>query len=127
MTTKQQARAITAVEISGKGTRKNDGATVYGATSASGPGRLHLIVWEERQQAWVCDCAGYAFRKHCRHVDALRFHLAAQHAAEVEPVSADDRWSLTEKGAVALAQYRAERERREMSLPRQRDAFSILK
>jgi hypothetical protein len=127
MTSQQTARAISGVEISGKGTRKSDGATLYGATSSSEPGRLHLIVWEERQQAWVCDCAGYAFRGHCQHVDAFRVHLAAQHAASVEPVDPEDRFSLTEKGAVALAEYRAQRELREQSMPRQRGAFSILK
>jgi hypothetical protein len=127
MTTKQQARAISGVEISGKGTRRSDGAMLYGATSSSEPGRLHLIVWEERQQAWLCDCAGYAFRHHCRHVDALRFHLAAQRQAQAEPISPEDRFSLTEKGKVALAEHRAQAERREQSMLRQRPAFSLLK
>jgi hypothetical protein len=116
------ARAISGVEISGKGTRKGDGATLYGATSASEPNRLHLIVWEASQEAWTCDCAGYAFRHHCRHVDALCFHLAAEHVALVEPVSSEDRWSLTEKGAVALAEHRT---RRESSMRRGPAAFSL--
>lgn len=123
----QTARAISGVEIGGKGTRKSDGASLFGATSSSEPGRLHLIVWEQDSEAWECDCAGYAFRHHCRHVEALRVHLAAQRLAVVESVAPDDRWSLTEKGAIVLAQHRAQSAKREQSRRQGPRAFSLLK
>jgi hypothetical protein len=53
------ARTLAPVEVTGKGTRKSDGAPLYGCTSASEPGKLHVVVWEQAQTAWVCDCPHY--------------------------------------------------------------------
>lgn len=86
------------VEVVAKGTRKSDGATLYGVTSASELGRLHLVVWNEAAQKWECDCAGFAWRSRCRHVRAVADRQIAEQAM-----------------------------RRDSSMLRQPPAFSILK
>lgn len=80
MTTTKAARVNpgTPVVIAGKGIVKATGAPVYGATSASEPGRLHLIVWEADRHMWACDCARWHWRHSCRHVAALNVRLARE-------------------------------------------------
>jgi hypothetical protein len=66
------------VLIAGKGTRKSDGAPLYGVTSASEPGKLHIVVWEAAQSVWVCDCPRYQWRRTCRHVDAVKARISIE-------------------------------------------------
>lgn len=92
----QHAQAIRrSVEIVGRGTVKATGLPIYGATSASEPNRLHLIVWSPTAHEWECDCARWAYHRQCRHVDALNERLATE------------RVSLTAKGRAVLAAQRA--------------------
>lgn len=113
----RDARAISGVQIVGQGHIKATGAVCYGATSASEVDTLHLIAWNEQASEWQCDCAGYAFRHKCRHVDALAVRLACE------------KWRLTEKGQAVLEAERAleEARKRVQSMRRGPAAFSILR
>jgi len=35
--------------------------------SKSDPSKHHIVGWNGNDY-WVCDCAGYAFNKNCRHI-----------------------------------------------------------
>lgn len=101
MIAKRVARPVSPVEIVGKGTVKTTGAVCFGATSASEPNRLHLLIWDGAAHEFSCDCVSYAYRHRCRHVAALNVRLAAEREAE--------------------------RSKRENSMRRTAAAFSVLK
>ena len=106
-----KASVISPVEIVGKGIVKATGAPVYGATSASEPSRLHLIIWSPTAHEWECDCPRWAYRRRCRHVEALNARLANERVGMV-----------TAKGRAALASYH-----RDTSPRRGPAAFSLLR
>lgn len=107
-------KQVAPVEIVGKGIVKATGAPVYGATSASEPNRLHLIIWSPTAHQWDCDCAQWAYRHRCRHVDALNACLAGE------------RVGLTDKGREYLAAHRAEQDH--ATAPRRGpQAFSLMR
>lgn len=120
------------IEIVGHGKVRKTGQPVYAATSASEPGRVHLIVWTP--VGWECDCAAFRFRRgaSCSHVRALSARLADElrrREAEVAAakIGPDDTFTLTAKGRAALAEWRKEKEVRETSSRRGPAAFSLMK
>jgi hypothetical protein len=111
--TARAVKAISPVEIVGKGTRKSDHAPVYAATSASELGKFHLIAWTA--QGWECECAAFVWRKRCSHVRALSARLAVElrqrdAAVAAAQIGPDDAFSITATGRAALAEWRARKE-----------------
>jgi hypothetical protein len=109
------------LEIMGHGTMKLDGARFLAVNSASRPNVWHVVVIREGRLE--CDCEASKYGRICQH-RALAHEVLK---AERDAVIASERWALTEKGKVALAEHRAQAERREQSMLRQRPAFSLLK
>lgn len=128
-------KQVRPVEIVGHGKVKATWQPVYAATSASEPGRVHLIVWTP--VGWECDCAAFKFRRgaSCSHVRALSARLAEQLRRRDAEVAAaqfgpNDTFTLTDKGRAALAEWRKRKEeqaKRETSPRRGPASFSILK
>jgi hypothetical protein len=131
--TEQQATALhkaldrartNGLEIMGHGTMKLDGARFLAVNSASQPNVWHIVVI--RDGHLECDCEASKYNTLCQHRALVHEALKAERDA----VIASERWTLTEKGKVALEQERAaqaQRTRHESSTPRQRPAFSLLK
>jgi hypothetical protein len=128
--TQQQATALAralerahtnGLQVRGHGTVKLDGARFLAIDSATLPNVWHIVVIREGHLE--CDCEASKHGRLCQH-RALAHEMLC---AEREAVLASERWSLTEKGAVALAEHRAQQEKRESTMRRQPAAFSILK
>ncbi len=121
------------VRIAGKGYRRRDLAPLYAVTSGSDASRVWIVVWEAARSEWVCGCPHFTFRRTCKHATVVKARLAEERTRRLQPVQATDaageetRWAITPAGRVALAQYESERERRETSMRRGPQAFSILK
>lgn len=129
------AKAISTVEVIGKGSVKATGQAVYGVTSSSEPGHVHLVTWSPTAHQWECDCAAYAFRRRCAHLRELSARLAVElrrRDAEVAAanIGPDDTFAITPAGRAALAEWRTRKEAEEQrnTAPRRGPrAFSVLK
>ena len=64
------------IRVMGQGTRKSDGARVFAVSSASQPGRWHLVVIEAGRLH--CDCPA---RSYCKHRAVVHARLSAEHEA----------------------------------------------
>lgn len=68
------------IVITGRGTRKSDGATVYTTSSASEPGVWHLVTIEGAHLA--CDCTAGKRGLVCMHRALVHAQLVAELAAK---------------------------------------------
>lgn len=101
--------------ILARGTRKSDGARVWGVTSHSRPGyHLHQVV--QIGQRLECDCAA---RVYCSHKAVVHLDLAAEHAA----VKAAQVIEARSEARMDATDAILERLMREPAQPRQRECL----
>ncbi|HEV8193314.1 MAG TPA: hypothetical protein VGP82_17765 [Ktedonobacterales bacterium] len=126
--TQQQATALAkalerahtnGLQVRGHGPLKLDGARFLAIDSATLPNVWHIVVIREGRLE--CD----------REASCARAPPPASRPgardAERDALLASERWSLTEKGAIALAQHKVQQNKRETSGRQGPRAFSLLK
>jgi len=106
------------LSIMGHGTMKRDGARFLAVNSASEPNTWHVVII--RQGRLECDCRAGQRGQICQHRALVHGELKRERDEHI----AEERWALTEKGAVAVAEHRACREQSMRQGPK---AFSLLK
>jgi hypothetical protein len=116
----ERARA-NKLSIMGHGTMKSDGAHFLAVNSASEPNTWHVVII--RQGRLECDCKAGQRGQICQHRALVHEQLQAKRDEHL----ANECWSLTEKGAMAVAEHRAQAAKREQSMRRECAAFSLLK
>lgn len=104
------------VVITGKGTRKSDGVTIYATQSQTGSAYLVAVT----AAGWDCQCQGGRSGHFCKHAAVV----LERTRAELTRKPAPDRLAVLAQAADAV---NLTRERRETSALRSRPAFSVLK
>lgn len=100
------------VVVYGKGTRKSDGATVYGVTSATEANRVYLVTVLPGRLACACQARGM-----CKHRAAARKRIMA----EMEETASAAATARAAQSALAAAAARRVYEAQRATAPLHRD------